>query len=143
MTGSLLDEGIPGLSGPELSLKIEGVGGELEFDELTLDVYYKNGKEQSAVYEDAQDGYDYNKGRYSYRTFSVTGKEKQLIIQQHKVGEYETTYQTIKINLVGLPFNIKRVELDNEELSLDKMHFNGENFLIVDKHFTELHIIGE
>ena len=33
MTGSLLDEGIPGLSGPELSLKIEGVGGELEFDE--------------------------------------------------------------------------------------------------------------
>jgi len=33
MTGSLLDEGIPGLDGPQLALKIEGVGGELEFDE--------------------------------------------------------------------------------------------------------------
>jgi alpha-glucosidase len=32
--------------------------GELEFDELTLDLYYKEGKEKSVVYEDAQDGYD-------------------------------------------------------------------------------------
>jgi alpha-glucosidase len=29
--------------------------GELQFEELTLDVYYKEGKEKS-VYEDAQDG---------------------------------------------------------------------------------------
>jgi alpha-glucosidase len=29
--------------------------GELEFDELTLDLYYKEGKEKSVVYEDAQD----------------------------------------------------------------------------------------
>jgi alpha-glucosidase len=35
--------------------------GELEFDELTLDLYYKEGKEKSVVYEDAQDGYDYKK----------------------------------------------------------------------------------
>jgi alpha-glucosidase len=34
--------------------------GELEFDELTLDLYYKEGKE-SVVYEDAQDGYDYKR----------------------------------------------------------------------------------
>lgn len=117
--------------------------GEKTIDQLIMDVYYVKGKEKSHLYEDAQDGYDYNKGRYSYRTFSVTGKEKQLIIQQHKVGEFETTYQTMKINLIGLPFKIKRVELDNEELSLNKMHFNGENYLIVEKYFTELHIIGE
>jgi alpha-glucosidase len=35
--------------------------GELEFDELTLDLYYKEGKEKSVVYEDAQDGYDYKR----------------------------------------------------------------------------------
>jgi hypothetical protein len=34
--------------------------GELEFDELTLDLY-KEGKEKSVVYEDAQDGYDYKR----------------------------------------------------------------------------------
>jgi alpha-glucosidase len=37
--------------------------GELEFDELTLDLYYRRRKEKSVVYEDAQDGYDYKKGR--------------------------------------------------------------------------------
>jgi alpha-glucosidase len=41
---------------------------------LTLDLYYKEGKEKSVVYEDAQDGYDY---RYSFLTFQVTGKEKR------------------------------------------------------------------
>jgi hypothetical protein len=51
----------------------------IEFDELTLDLYYKEGKEKSVVYEDAQDGYDYKKGRYSFLTFRVTGKEKSLI----------------------------------------------------------------
>jgi alpha-glucosidase len=29
------------------------------------------------MYEDAQDGYDYKKGRYSFLTFQVTGKEKR------------------------------------------------------------------
>jgi hypothetical protein len=29
---------------------------------LTLDLYYKEGKEIGSVYEDAQDGYDYKKG---------------------------------------------------------------------------------
>ncbi len=33
LTGSLLDEGIPGIDGQQLALKIEGVGGELGFDE--------------------------------------------------------------------------------------------------------------
>lgn len=33
LVGSLLDEGIPGLDGQQLALKIEGVGGELEFNE--------------------------------------------------------------------------------------------------------------
>lgn len=76
--------------------------GELEFDELTLDVYYKNGKEQSGVYEDAQDGYDYKKGRYSHLSLRSIGKEKELIIQLHKEGKYETPYSKYKINLSTL-----------------------------------------
>jgi alpha-glucosidase len=43
--------------------------GELAFEELTLDVYYKEGKEKSVVYEDGQDGYDYKKRRYSFCHF--------------------------------------------------------------------------
>ena len=116
--------------------------GEMQFDELTLDVYYKLGKEKSTVYEDAQDGYDYNKGRFSLRTFTFNGKEKEIIIQQHKEGTFETSYSKFKINLKGLPFKVKKIEIDNEKVTLEQIQFNGDNFLIIDKDFSELHIIG-
>ena len=117
--------------------------GELEFDELTLDVYYKNGKEKSVVYEDAQDGYDYKKGRYSFLSFRTVGKEKELIIQLHKEGKYDTPYSKYKINLIGLPFKVSEIEIDNEKIQFDKTAFEVNQFLIVEKGFSELHIIGE
>lgn len=117
--------------------------GELEFDELTLDVYFKNGKEKSVVYEDAQDGYDYKKGRYSFLSFRTIGKEKELIIQLHKEGKYDTPYSKYKINLIGLPFKVTEIEIDNEKIEFDKISFELNNFLLVDKEFNELHIIGE
>lgn len=117
--------------------------GELEFDELTLDLYYKNGKEKSVVYEDAQDGYDYKKGRYSFLSFSTIGKEKELIVQLHKEGKYDTPYTKYKINLIGLPFKVTEIEIDNEIRAFDKIAFEENHFLIVDKEFSELHISGE
>ncbi|MFV8376774.1 glycoside hydrolase family 31 protein [Flavobacterium sp. LB1P71] len=116
--------------------------GELEFDELTLDIYYKKGKEKSVVYEDAQDGYDYKKGRYSFLSFQTIGKEKELIIQLHKEGKYDTNYSKYKINLVGLPFKVKEIEIDNEKVLFDEKSFGNEGYLVVYKGFTELHIIG-
>ena len=117
--------------------------GELEFDELTLDLYFKEGKEKSVVYEDAQDGYDYKKGRYSFLSFQCIGKEKELIIQLHKEGKYDTNYSKYKLNLFGLPFKVKSIEIDNEKASFDKKVFEKENYLIVDKEFSELHFFGE
>jgi alpha-glucosidase len=115
----------------------------LEFDELTLDLYYKEGKEKSVVYEDAQDGYDYKKGRYSFLTFQVTGKELELNIQLHKEGKYDTPYSRYKINLIGLPFKIKSIEIDNEEGAFDIMALERDNYLVVDKEFNVLHITGK
>lgn len=117
--------------------------GELEFDELTLDIYYKEGKEKSVVYEDAQDGYDYKKGRYSFLSFQITGKENELIVQLHKEGKYDTNYSKYKINLIGLPFKVKIIEIDNVEVSFDKYTLENESYLIVDKEFTTFIIIGE
>ncbi|MFD0861643.1 glycoside hydrolase family 31 protein [Sungkyunkwania multivorans] len=117
--------------------------GEKEIEELTLEVYYKHGKEQSMVYEDAQDGYDYKKGRYSLRKFKLTGKSNELIIQQHKEGKFITSYENFKIKLHGLPFKVKTIEFDNEEIPFEKVKLNGDNTLLIDKNFTELHFIGE
>ncbi|MFT7164088.1 MAG: alpha-glucosidase [Flavobacterium sp.] len=117
--------------------------GELEFDELTLDLYYKEGKEKSVVYEDAQDGYDYKKGRYSFLSFQVTGKEKELHIQLHKEGKYDTPYSKYKINLIGLPFTVKSIIIDNEKVAFDIEALERDSYLIVDKEFNVLHISGE
>ncbi len=117
--------------------------GEKEIDKAILDVYYKEGKEVSKFYDDAHDGYDYTKGRYSLRTFKLRGKSKELIIQQHKEGKYSASYNKFKIKLHGLPFEIKKIQLDNEEISLSELEMNGSSCMTVNKDFSLLHIIGE
>jgi alpha-glucosidase len=117
--------------------------GELEMKSLILDVYYKLGTEQSTVYEDAQDGYDYTKGEFSVRNFKLKGKEKELIIQQFKDGSYITPYKTFQINLIGLPFKIKEIEIDKEVIALSDVKLNGDNTIEIAKDFTDLHIIGK
>lgn len=117
--------------------------GEIDFKEITLEVYFKLGKEKSTVYEDAQDGYDYNKGRFSFRTFNLTGKENELIILQHKEGTFETSYSHFYIDLKGLPFEIESIEIDNEKMNFDELDYNGKNKFKIEKHFTEIHISGK
>ncbi|MGC1516921.1 MAG: glycoside hydrolase family 31 protein [Maribacter sp.] len=117
--------------------------GEKKIDELLLEVYYKEGIESSEVYEDANNGYDYKKGRYSLSNFKLTGKEKSLTIQLFKDGSFNTEYETIKFNFHGLPFKIGKIMLDNEELSLKKMTAEGENVLRINKNFTLLHLTGK
>lgn len=117
--------------------------GEKVIDKVTLDVYFKEGKEQSELYEDAGDGYDYIKGRFSLRSFNLVGKKNELIVQQHKSGKYTTPYEVFKVNLHGLPFKILKIEVDNVERVLEDIKSNGENTLEIPKDFTQLHIIGE
>lgn len=115
--------------------------GEKDIDELRIDVYYKEGKEKSQVYEDAHDGYDYIKGRYSLRNFTLTGRPSELIIQQHKSGKYITPYETFKLKLHGLPFKISKVKVDKKEYSFEELKLNGDNTLVINKDFTDLHIM--
>ncbi len=118
--------------------------GEKKIEQLKLESYFTlDEKIISKVYEDAQDGYDYMKGRYSLRTFTFTGKEKEVIIQQHKDGTFVNEYETMKIELIGLPFEIKEVEIDNVIVPLKEVHFDAtQNTLVIPKNFTELHIVG-
>ncbi len=117
--------------------------GELEIKELTLNVYYKLGIEDSTVYEDDQNGYDYKKGNFSLRKFKLNGKKNELIIQQFKDGTFITSYETFTLNLIGLPFKIGSIEVDNVKVALKDVKLNGENTIEVKKDFTELHLTGK
>ncbi|WP_100614449.1 glycoside hydrolase family 31 protein [Confluentibacter citreus] len=112
--------------------------GEKVIDELKFDVYYKPGKESSQLFEDAHDGYDYIKGRYSFREFNLIGKEKELIIQQHKSGKFDAPYQTFKLELHGLPFKVGKVKIDKEGFLCEEIVVDGETTIIVDKNFREV-----
>ncbi|MDP3311902.1 glycoside hydrolase family 31 protein [Lutibacter sp.] len=115
--------------------------GEKQIGELHLDVFFKFGQEKSQVYEDAEDGFDYKKGRFSLRNFNLLGKEDSLTIQQFRSGKFITSYETFEINLIGLPFEIRKVEVDNVKIDLSSS-LKG-NVLVISKEFTELHIIGK
>ncbi|GMN11825.1 glycoside hydrolase family 31 protein [Croceitalea sp. MTPC9] len=114
--------------------------GEKPIEQLKIDVYYKEGLETSTVYEDQQDGYDYKKGRYSLRNFRLKGKNDGMSIQQFKDGSYITEYQTIKLHFHGLPFKIKTIEIDNEQVDFKSIKLNGNNSIEVSKDFTSLYI---
>ena len=117
--------------------------GELEIKELILDIYYSEGEENSKVYEDGQDGYAYERGKYSLRKFKLLGKKNGLTIQQFKDGTFITSYDTFKINLHGLPFKVAKVHVDNEKVALKDIMSNGENTIQVSKDFTQLQITAK
>ncbi|WP_224482699.1 glycoside hydrolase family 31 protein [Robertkochia aurantiaca] len=117
--------------------------GEKKIDQLTLDVYYTEGVEVSRVFEDAGDGFDYKKGRYCLRKFKMTGRKDEMVISHFKEGKYTTNYESFKFNLHGLPFKVKAIEIDNLEIPFSEVKLNGDNSMIIEKEFTELHIIGE
>ena len=113
--------------------------GEKVIEEVTLDVYYTSEKEDSVFFDDAHDGYDYIKGRYNLRTFKLRGKTDELIIKQHKKGKFVPSYETFKVVLHGLPFDVGHIEIDKEVISKDQ--FNTEECSIkVDHNFEEIHV---
>ena len=117
---------------------------ELEIDEISLDIYYKNGKQNSVLYEDDHDGYDYKMGIFNHRTFKLTGKTNEIIVQQHVNGKYKSNLKTMKIILHGLPFEIKSASVNNEDVSLESISYDKEtNSIILQENFTDLHLISE
>ena len=117
--------------------------GEKKIEQVELEVHYALGKHSSNLYEDAQDGYDYTKERYSYRTFKFHGREEDCVLQQHKRGSFITPYETYRIQFIGLPFEIKEIEVDNTKVSLESVNYDSKACSIeVTKNFTELQIFG-
>ena len=117
---------------------------EIEIEEINLDIYYKNGKQNSVLYEDDHDGYDYKMGIFNFRTFKLTGKTNDIFVQQHVNGTYKSSLKTMKITFHGLPFTIKSATVNNEDVSLESIGYDNErNSIILQENFTDLHLIGE
>ena len=77
--------------------------GERKIEAAQLHVYYKNGQEESSLYEDAGNGYDYENGDYKLSAFSVIGDDHQLKLKQYIKGSYAPEYDEFEIHFHGLP----------------------------------------
>jgi len=115
--------------------------GEKKIEQLKLDVYFNLGKDDSQLYEDSHDGYDYIKGRFSHRIFTLTGKQNSLTLQQVKTGKHFSSYETMEIKFIGLPFKIASVELNGEAYDHKSNKTNGSS-IIFPTDFSDIVITG-
>lgn len=108
--------------------------GEKPVDELTLYVYYKNGQERSTLYEDEGEGYGYQNGMYSLKTFFTEGSENSMTVKQTVEGEWPDTYAHVKIYLVGFPTFVKHCEVDGEEIPIKELRLRNRSLYTLDVH---------
>jgi alpha-glucosidase len=89
--------------------------GEFKLEELTLNIYHGTTKTRSELYEDAGNGYEYQKGEYRLKTFTTLGNGKDLIIRQAYSGKFTPDYKVYKLKFVGLPFVPTKLWIDDVE----------------------------
>ena len=116
--------------------------GEKKIDEVILNVYYTDGEVNSFLYEDHGDTFAYEQDIYSEKKFNVKGDASTLIIAQSVEGLYTPNYETYSYNVVGLPFQVQSITIDDQEVSDFSMNENRELRFKSDKKFSEVRITG-
>ncbi|MES2455232.1 MAG: glycoside hydrolase family 31 protein [Bacteroidota bacterium] len=112
--------------------------GEKEVTEVLLNVYFADYEVNSFLYEDHGDTFAYEQDIYSEKKFTVKGTGSSLVIEQSRTGLYTPNYELYIYNVVGLPFTVSRVTIDDKDISdytLDDkncLHFaSNKNFTTI------------
>ena len=103
---------------------------EKPVDELTLNIYYKNGREVSELYEDEGEGLSYKMGNYSLKTFEFRANDKGMILDQRKVGHFIPSYSTAKLNFIGFPKEVQSIEVDGKAVEQFTVDANFSRIVI-------------
>ena len=99
--------------------------GEFAVEELILHIYYDTKSNSSVIYEDAGDGYGYEKGDSNVKTFKTKGSADKFTIAQDIKGSFKPTYNSYKIILHGFTSKPSEIEIDGlpgSFTSLDKTY---------------------
>lgn len=116
--------------------------GEKKIDEVILNVYYTDGEVNSFLYEDHGDTFAYEQDIYSEKKFNVKGDASTLIIAQSVEGLYTPNYEMYSYNVIGLPFQVNSITIDDQEISDFSINGNKELRFKSDKKFSEVRITG-
>ncbi|RZK78713.1 MAG: DUF4968 domain-containing protein [Pedobacter sp.] len=91
--------------------------GEKDIDEVLLNVYFSDYEVNSFLYEDHGDTFAYEQDIYSEKKFSVKGGTNNLVIEQSRTGLYTPNYELYNYNVVGLPFNVTKITVDEKDIT--------------------------
>jgi len=116
--------------------------GEKHIEEVLLNIYYANYEVNSFFFEDHGDTFAYEQDIYSEKKFIVKGNDHHLFIQQKSEGLYTPNYELYNFKLIGIPFGVKKVTVDGQEI---KDYFMDEENALrfkSNKNFSEVQIQG-
>ena len=70
-------------------------------------------------------------------------KKEELIIQQHKRGDFNADYSKFRMVFHNLPFQITTIQIDNVAVQLEDLNTTETQSITIGKEFTELHLFGK
>jgi alpha-glucosidase len=116
--------------------------GEKILEEVMLNVYFAKHKVKSYLYEDHGDTFAHEQGIYSEKKFIVEGDETFFEIQQSTVGLYTVTYESYNCNVIGIPFQVKKITIDGLEITEFIRDQGGALYFRASKNFSIIRIFA-
>ena len=110
--------------------------GQIVDSRLQLQVYFGRAEVRSRIYEDSFDGYDYKVGGYCLRKLSTQGDDRSFQLTQRRKGEFSSRYRKVDLQVIGLPFQVDRVEIDGQALAVQQE--DNQLSLRVNSNFEKL-----
>lgn len=105
-------------------------------DTLTLYCYYKHGTETTQLYEDAGEGYAYQQGDFSLKTFETEGREDRFVLRQQRwkgaatngaAHDFKPDYRVAKVYLVGFPAFVKQCTVNGEDQPIKEIRLRDRS----------------
>ncbi|MEJ5992785.1 glycoside hydrolase family 31 protein [Pedobacter sp. Du54] len=116
--------------------------GEKPIDEVWLNIYYAGYEVNSFLFEDHGDTFAYEQDIYLEKKFSVKGDGKNLFIEQRTEGLYTPNYELYDYNVIGLPFAVSKIFVDDKEVSDFTIDERKRLKFKSNKNFVQIKIIG-
>ena len=111
---------------------------EFDFEQLTLHAYFPHGYHHTELYEDKGDGYEYENGEYSVKTFTSEKQIGKWRIHQTIEGQFVTNYEWYEVILHGLINQPTSLMVDGEEKITEAKYQDNKLTISLPKHFNEL-----
>lgn len=112
--------------------------GEIEIEEVTLKVYFKDGEMHSQYYEDDHKTYGYENEDYALSYLQLNGSNDSLILTQTKEGTHDSRIKRYALQIIGLPFGMAHINIDNGGDQAILAMANAEGKIVVPAGFDSI-----